>query len=114
IGIVIITIGSFTIGQALDSTEQYFPYNFVAFMLIGCLSTFAGMALIAALAPRSKVRLRLRRMWPFQEGTRTMWWMGLNHMGIGMVGPLFVIYHINKLGFSNTQVAYFIVATGIL
>jgi len=40
--------------------------------------------------------------------------MALNYMGIAMVAPLFVIYHIKELNFSNTQIAYFIVATGAI
>jgi MFS family permease len=114
IGIVIVTIGSFAIGSTLDSTESYFPYNYVFFMLIACFSTFAGMALIAKLAPREKIKIKYRLAWPFRECSRTMWWMALNNMGITMAIPLFVIYHVKLLQFNNTQIAYFIVAAGVV
>jgi hypothetical protein len=114
IGIVILTAGSFAIGSALDASQSWFPNNYVAFMLLGCLTTFAGMALIAGLAPREKINITFRMEWPFRECNRTMWWMALNYMGIAMVAPLFVIYHIKELNFSNTQIAYFIVATGAI
>jgi hypothetical protein len=114
ISIVVTTIGSFLIGMSLDATNQFFPLNFSMSMLIGCLSTFTGMALIAQLAPVKKTKLILTFVKPFQESDRLMWWMGLNTAGIAMVGPLFTIYHVNTLQFSNTQIAYFVITTGIV
>jgi len=112
IGIAVTTAGGFAIGAALDATDRFFPYNYVASMLIGCVSTFAGMSLIAELAPRESVRFRLGLVRPFRECTPRMWWMGLNQTALFMAQPLFVIYHVNRLGLSNTQIAYFVVVSG--
>lgn len=114
IAIVIATVGSIMIGWVLDASDAWFPYNYVGSMLIGCLSTFTGMALIAGLAPREKVKLQLSWVRPFQECDRRIWWMGLNNTGIAMVPPLFTIYHVKTLHLSNTQIAYFVVVSGIV
>ncbi|WP_282943624.1 MFS transporter [Paenibacillus sp. RC67] len=114
IGIIIVTFGSFGIGQYLDAFDWMFPKNYVISMLIGCLATFAGMSLIAELAPKEKQRIRLTWMKPFQECDRKTWWMGLNNVGIAMVPPLFVIYHVNVLKLTNSQIAYFVVIAGIV
>ncbi|MDF2813806.1 MAG: hypothetical protein K0Q81_6 [Paenibacillus sp.] len=114
IAIVIATVGSFVIGNTLDATDQWFPYNYVVSMLIGCLSTFTGMALIASLAPREKIKVQFTWVRPFQECDRQIWWMGLNNAGIAMVAPLFTIYHIKTLHLTNTQIAYFVVVSGIV
>jgi hypothetical protein len=114
IGIVIVTFGSFALGYYLDAFNWMFPKNYVFSMLIGCVATFAGMSLIAELAPREKAKFKLSVVRPFQECDRKTWWMGLNNTGIAMVGPLFVIYHINVLGLSNSQIAYFVVTAGIV
>jgi MFS family permease len=114
IGITIVTIGSMGIGIALDATDLFFPMNYVVSMLIGCLATFAGMSLIAELAPVVKQKIRLTWVRPFQECDRTIWWMGLNNIGISMVGPLYTIYHVKMLQLSNTQIAYFVLMSGIL
>lgn len=114
IAIVVVTVGSFMIGQALDASDAWFPYNYVASMLIGCLSTFTGMALIAGLAPRERVKLHFTWVRPFQECDRRMWWMGLNNTGMSMVPPLFTIYHIKTLHLTNSQIAYFVVVAGIV
>lgn len=114
IGIVIVTIGSFAIGHFLDAYQWMFPTNYVISMLVGCAATFAGMALIAELAPKERKPIRLTWVKPFQECDRRIWWMGLNNAGIAMVAPLFVIYHVNTLGLSNAQIAYFVVTAGIV
>ncbi|WP_248930160.1 MFS transporter [Paenibacillus hamazuiensis] len=114
IGIVIATLGSFAIGAVLDATGAFFPKNFVVSMLIGCLATFTGMSLIAELAPHEKKPIRFTWVKPFQECDRTIWWMGLNNIGVAMVAPLFIIYHVKVLGLTNTQIAYFVVTSGIL
>ncbi|MCS7460755.1 MFS transporter [Paenibacillus doosanensis] len=114
IGIVIVTLGSFGIGQYLDAFDWMFPKNYVFSMLVGCLATFAGMSLIAELAPKEKQPIRLSWMRPLQECDRKTWWMGLNNVGIAMVAPLFVIYHVNVLKLSNSQIAYFVVTAGIV
>ncbi|PZE20399.1 MFS transporter [Paenibacillus xerothermodurans] len=113
IGIVIMTAGSFAIGHFLDAYNWMFPTNYVISMLIGCLSTFAGMSIMAELAPREKKPIRLTWVKPFQECGVTTWWLGLNNVGIAMVTPLLIIYHVNVLQLSNTQIAYFVVAAGI-
>jgi len=114
IGIVIVTAGSFAIGQFLDATDHWFPKNYVLTMLVGCFSTFAGMSLIAKLASQEKQPVRLRWVRPFRECDRTIWWMGLNNVGIALVNPLFVIYHVNHLHLTNTQIAYFVITSGIV
>jgi hypothetical protein len=114
IAIFITTAGSFLIGHALDATDAWFPYNYVASMLIGCLSTFTGMALIAELAPREKVKLRFTWVRPFQECDRRMWWMALNNTGIYMAQPLFTIYHVKTLHLTNSQIASFVVTAGLV
>lgn len=114
IGIIIMTFGSFGIGQYLDAFDWMFPKNYVISMLLGCLATFAGMSLIAELAPKEKKPIRLTWMKPFQECDRKTWWMGLNNVGIAMVPPLFVIYHVNVLKLTNSQIAYFVVIAGIV
>lgn len=114
IGIIITTVGSFVLGSVLDATNSFFPNNFVMSMLIGCLSTFTGMALIADLAPNEKQKIRFTWVRPFKECDRTIWWMGLNNIGIAMVSPLFIIYHVKTLNLSNTQIAYFIVISGVV
>lgn len=114
IGIAIMTAGSFLIGSVLDATDGFFPNNYVVSMLVGCLSTFAGMALIAGLAPRERFALRLKPVRPFRETDGMMWWMALNNMGIFMAAPLFVIYHVKMLGLTNTQISYFVVVGGIV
>ncbi|NOU91824.1 MFS transporter [Paenibacillus sp. LMG 31456] len=114
IGIVIVTIGSFTIGHFLDAYNWMFPKNYVFSMLIGCLSTFAGMSLMAELAPKEKQPIKLTWVRPFQECDRKTWWLGLNNAGIAMVAPLLVIYHVNVLKLSNLQIAYFVVIAGVV
>jgi MFS family permease len=114
IGIIIVTLGSFTLGHFLDIFNWMFPKNYVISMLIGCFATFAGMSLIAELAPRERQKFKFSKVRPFQECDRKTWWMGLNNTGIAMVGPLFVIYHVNVLQLSNTQIAYFVVTAGII
>ncbi|UUZ80942.1 hypothetical protein LJK88_40320 [Paenibacillus sp. P26] len=114
IGIVIATLGGFAIGQFLDAYQWMFPKNYVISMLIGCAATFTGMALIAELAPKDKQPIRLQWVAPFRECDRKTWWMGLNNAGIAMVAPLFVIYHVNVLNLSNSQIAYFVVVSGIV
>ncbi len=114
IGIVIVTIGSFAIGHFLDAFQWMFPKNYVISMLVGCAATFAGMALIAELAPKERQPIRLTWVKPFQECDRRTWWMGLNHVGTAMVAPLFIIYHVNQLGLSNSQIASFVVTAGIV
>lgn len=114
IGIIIVTIGSFTVGHFLDIYNWMFPKNYVISMLIGCFATFAGMSLIAELAPREKMKFKWSKVHPFQECDRRTWWIGLNNTGIAMVAPLFVIYHVNVLKLSNAQIAYFVVTAGIV
>jgi hypothetical protein len=114
IGIAIVTAGSFAIGRYLDATDAMFPTNYLISMLVGCISTFAGMSLIARLAPREAKPIRFSRVRPFRECDRTVWWMGLNAAGIAAVNPLFTIYHVNELQLSNTQIAYFVVTSGIV
>ena len=114
IGISIVVIGSLVIGNTLDFFDRFFPYNYVISMLVGCLSTFMGMNLIARLAPNEKQAVKLRPVLPFKECDRRMWWMSLNNIGIAMVGPLFTIYHIKALDLSNAQIGYFVVASGLL
>lgn len=114
IGIVILVVGSYGIGYALDATQQFFPMNYAISMLVGCLATFTGMNLIATLAPHEKKPIRLHMVRPFQECNRKLWWMAMNNMGIAMVAPLFTIYHVKKLGLSNTDIAFFVIASGIL
>ncbi|WP_135548547.1 MFS transporter [Paenibacillus cymbidii] len=114
IGIVIMVAGSYTIGHALDMSDRFFPYNYVVSMLVGCLSTFAGMALIAGLAPNDKQPIRFRKVTPLRESDRTMWWIGLNTAGINMVAPLFIIYHVKMLHLTNAQIGLFAVVSGAL
>lgn len=114
IGIVILVAGSYGIGHALDATQRFFPMNYAVSMLVGCLATFTGMNLIAALAPHEKQPVRLHLVRPFRECNRRMWWMAMNNIGVAMAGPLFTIYHVNKLGLTNTQIAYFVIASGIV
>lgn len=114
IGIVILVVGSYGIGYALDATQQFFPKNYAISMLVGCLATFTGMNLIATLAPHEKKPIRLHMVRPFQECNRKLWWMAMNNIGIAMVAPLFTIYHVKKLGLSNTDIAFFVIASGIL
>ncbi|MCZ8516334.1 MFS transporter [Paenibacillus filicis] len=114
IGIAITTIGGFAIGQYLDAFQWMFPKNYVISMLVGCAATFAGMALIAELASKEKQPIRLKWVVPFKECDRKTWWMGLNNIGIAMTAPLFIIYHVKVLDLSNTQIAYFVVITGIV
>ncbi|WP_438446543.1 MFS transporter [Gorillibacterium sp. sgz5001074] len=114
IGIVILVAGSYGIGHALDATQRFFPMNYSVSMLVGCLATFTGMNLIAALAPHEKKPVRLHLVRPFRECNRRMWWMALNNIGIAMAAPLFTIYHVNRLGLTNTQIAYFVIASGIV
>ncbi|TMV42655.1 MFS transporter [Paenibacillus mesophilus] len=114
IALVITTSGGLLIGYALDATDSFFPYNYVGSMLIGCLSTFTGMSLIAGLAPREKTQIRLRWVRPFRECNRNIWWMALNNAGIYMTPSLFTIYHIKMLHLSNTQIGYFVVTAGIV
>jgi hypothetical protein len=114
IGIVILVVGSYGIGHALDATQEFFPLNYSVSMLIGCLATFVGMNLIASMAPHEKKPIRLHMVSPFQECNRTMWWMAFNNIGVAMAGPLFTIYHVNKLGLSNTEIAAFVIASGVV
>lgn len=114
IGIVILVAGSYGIGHALDATQHFFPLNYALSMLIGCLATFTGMNLIAALAPAGKEPFRLHMVRPFRECNRKMWWMAMNNIGVAMAAPLFTIYHVNKLGLSNTDIACFVIASGIM
>ncbi len=113
IGIVIITTGSFSIGYYLDYTDRMFPDNYMISMLVGCIATFVGMNLIAGLAPKEKQKVRLHFVIPFRDCNRRMLWMALNNTGIAMMAPLFIIYHVKTLGLNNTQIAYFVVSTGI-
>jgi hypothetical protein len=114
IGICIVTIGSMGIGVALDATDLFFPMNYVVSMLIGCLATFTGMSLIAELAPKEKLKIHWTWPKPFQECDKTIWWMGLNNVGIAMASPLYTIYHVKMLHLSNTQIAYFVLMSGVL
>lgn len=114
IGIVIIVVGSLAIGHLLDTTNQFFPYNYVVSMLVGCLATFTGMSLIAGLAPNEHVPFKLRKVRPLQECDRTIWWMGLNNMGVAMVAPLLIIYHVKTLHLNNAQIGYFVVIAGVV
>lgn len=112
IGVIILTAGSFVVGSTLDATQSWFPRNYVAFMLVGCLATFVGMTLIAKLAPRDNIRLAFRPSLPLRECNRSMWWMALNSLGIAMEIPLFVIYHVKVLTFNNMQIGFFLAASG--
>lgn len=114
ISIAVTTLGSFVIGMSLDATNRYFPVNFSVSMLIGCLSTFCGMALIAQMAPSVKMKVRLAFVMPFKESDRLMWWLGLNNAGFAMAVPLFTIYHVKTLQLSNTEISYFIIIAGIV
>lgn len=114
IGIVILVAGSLGIGHFLDATERFFPYNYSASMLVGCLATFTGMSLIASMAPHDKVPVRLHKVRPFRECDRKIWWMALNNIGVAMVTPLFTIYHVNTLHLTNMQIGYFAIASGIV
>lgn len=114
IGIVILVSGSYGIGLALDATQRFFPLNYASSMLVGCLATFTGMNLIAKLAPEGREPVRLHLVRPFRETDRRMWWMALNNVGVAMAAPLFTIYHVNRLGLSNTRIAYFVIASGVL
>lgn len=114
IGIMILVAGSFGIGRALDATQAFFPLNYSVSMLVGCLATFTGMNLIAVLAPKGKEPIRLHPVRPFRECNRKLWWMAMNNIGVAMAAPLFTIYHVNKLGLSNTDIAYFVIASGIV
>lgn len=114
IGILILIAGSYGIGQALDATQRFFPMNYAVSMLVGCIATFTGMNLIATLAPHEKKPIRLHMVKPFRECNRKLWWMAMNNIGIAMAGPLFTIYHVKKLGLSNTEIAYFVIGAGIL
>lgn len=114
IGIVILVVGSYGIGYALDATQQFFPMNYAFSMLVGCLATFTGMNLIATLAPHEKKPIRLQKVRPLRECNRKLWWMAMNNIGIAMAAPLFTIYHVKKLGLSNTDIAFFVIASGIL
>lgn len=114
IGIIILVAGGFMIGHGLDAMDRFFPYNYAVSMLVGCLATFTGMNLIAALAPQEKKPIRLTLVRPFQECSRLIWWMALNNIGIAMVAPLFTIYHVKALHLSNAQIAYFTVASGVI
>ncbi|WP_127587424.1 MFS transporter [Paenibacillus koleovorans] len=114
IGITIMTAGGFLIGFGLDATDQWFPYNYVGSMLLGCLATFTGMALIASMAPRQSIKFRIQWVRPFQDCDRNVWWIGLNTTGVHMVAPLFTIYHVKTMHLSNTQIGYFVVVTGIV
>lgn len=114
IGIIILVTGGFLIGNGLDATNRFFPYNYAVSMLVGCLATFTGMNLIAVLAPHEKKPIRLTLVRPFQECGRIIWWMALNNIGIAMVAPLFTIYHVNALHLSNAQIAYFTVVSGVI
>lgn len=114
IGIVILIAGSLGIGYFLDATDRFFPYNYAASMLVGCLATFTGMSLIATLAPHDKIPVRLHLVRPFQECDRKIWWMALNNIGIAMVSPLYTIYHIKTLHLSNAEIGYFAIASGIV
>jgi hypothetical protein len=114
IGILIVTFGSLLIGRVLDATDSFFPNNYVASMLIGCLATFTGMALIAGMAPRAKAAIKLKWMRPLREADGRMLWLSLNNMGVHMVAPLFVIYHVKVLGLNNSQISYFVVIAGVV
>ena len=114
IGIIIVTIGSYMIGHYLDATDNWFPKNYVLSMLIGAVSTFAGMSLIASLAPKEKQKIHFTWVRPFQECDRTTWWMALNNIGISMANPLFIIYHVKILHLDNKQIALFVVVSGIV
>lgn len=114
IALIITTSGGLLIGYGLDATDSYFPYNYVGSMLIGCVSTFAGMSLIAGLAPREKTKIRFQWPLPFRECNRNIWWMALNNAGIHMTPALFTIYHVKTLHLSNAQIGYFVVTTGIV
>jgi hypothetical protein len=114
IGIVILVAGSYGIGNLLDATQRFFPMNYAVSMLVGCLATFTGMNLIAGLAPKDKQPVRFHLVRPFRECNRKLWWMAMNNIGIAMAAPLFTIYHVNKLGLTNTQIAYFVIASGVV
>ncbi|MFC3772607.1 MFS transporter [Paenibacillus sp. GCM10012303] len=114
IALFVTTTGGLLIGFALDAFDSYFPYNYVVSMLIGCLSTFAGMSLIASLAPREKTKIKFQPIRLFRECDRNIWWMALNNAGIFMTPPLFTIYHVKILHLNNSQIAFFVVTSGIL
>lgn len=114
IGIVILVAGSYGIGQTLDATQRFFPMNYAVSMLVGCVATFTGMNLIAGMAPHEKKPIRLHMVRPLRECNRKLWWMAMNNIGIAMAAPLFTIYHVKKLGLSNTEIAYFVIAAGVL
>jgi hypothetical protein len=114
IALFVTTAGGLLIGYALDATDSFFPYNYVGSMLIGCLSTFTGMSLIAGLAPREKTKIRFQGVRPFRECDGKIWWMALNNAGIYMTPSLFTIYHVKTLHLSNTQIGYFVVTAGIV
>ncbi|MDF2725028.1 MAG: ProP7, partial [Paenibacillus sp.] len=114
IALVITTSGGLLLGHALDATDAFFPYNYVVSMLIGCLSTFTGMTLIAGLAPREKTKIQFRLSMPFRECDRNIWWMALNNTGTYMTPALFTIYHVKVMHLSNAQIGYFVVTSGIV
>lgn len=114
IALFVTTTGGLLIGFALDAADSFFPYNYVVSMLVGCLSTFAGMSLIASLAPREKTKIKFQPIRLFRECDRNIWWMALNNAGIFMTPPLFTIYHVKILHLSNSQIAFFVVTSGVL
>jgi MFS family permease len=114
IAIAITIIGSIIIGRALDSTGHLFPNNYVICMLIGAISTFTGMSVVARLAPKSKQKFKWHFIKPLKTWNGNMLAITVATVGINIVNPLWTIYHINKLGLTNTQIAIFGIAAGLI
>lgn len=114
ISIIIGVLGSFLIGKYLDIFQYMFPYNYVISMVIGAVATFAGMSLMAKLAPKEKKPIRFHIVRPLRTYPRSLMAITIATASIAVMGPLWTVYHVNELQMTNFQIGIFGIAAGIV
>jgi len=114
IGILVSVLGSFLIGKYLDAHQEIFPFNYVISMVIGAIATFAGMNLIAQLAPKEKKPIRFHFVRPLRTYPRSLRAITFATAGIAVMGPIWTVYHVNELELSNFQIGVFGIAAGLV
>lgn len=112
IAIVVTIIGSFTIGKFLDGFQAYFPYNYVISMVVGAVSTFTGMSIIARLAPRERLPIHFHWVVPLRRPTPLLLAMLVSSASIAIMNPVWTVYHVNHLHLSNLQIGMFVIVSG--
>jgi MFS family permease len=114
IAITVTIVVSYIIGTFLDRFDGIFPFNYVISMVVGALATFTGMSLIAKMAPKEDKPIHLHFVRPLKTMNSKTLAVFIATAGYAVMGPLWTIYHVNTLQFSNLQIGLFTIVAGLL